>query len=149
MSNSLRTKLPLLFESQAQKEITYNEMIQALDVLLHTCVIAIRNTPPSAVNTGDSYIVAKVNKIEDREGTGEGDWSEHENKIAVYDGDWKFIAAFDGLTVWVKQEKCHYVFDDGNWLRTRAFEAPTLPESSSTDDFISVPFPINNNKSKK
>ena len=142
MSNSLRTKLPLLFESQAQKEITYNEMIQTLDVLLHACVIAIRNTPPSAVNTGDSYIVAKTHNENEQ-------WYQHENKIAVYDGNWKFISAFDGLTVWVKQEKCHYVFDDGNWLRTRAFEAPTLPESSSTDDFISVPFPINNNKSKK
>ena len=97
MSNTSRLKLPYILESQAQKEITHNEALEIIDVLLHAAAISIGNTPPESAKPGDCYII-------------------HDNKFAYYTNGWNFIEPFEGLTVWVKDERQHYTYCDNKWV---------------------------------
>lgn len=113
INSTPRLKLPYLVESQAQKEITHNEALEIIDVLLHASVIALgENTPPeiksTSVTRGDCYIAGL-------EPTGE--WEDHPNALCYYmGGGWNFIEPFEGLTVWVRGLKCHYTYDGFEWV---------------------------------
>src|SRR5690606_13620334 len=74
-------KLPYIAPAQAQKHVTHNEAIRALDALLH---IAVEDRdlaePPAEPAEGARYIVA--------EGA-TGDWAEQTNALAAFqDGAW-------------------------------------------------------------
>jgi hypothetical protein len=105
-----RLKLPYIVPSQAQKEVTHNEALEVLDVLLHASAITIDDTPPEPAEKGDCYIVGpKPN----------GKWAAQANSLTYYTNGWNFIEAFEGLTVWVRDEGKRYTFNGAKWVTPR------------------------------
>ena len=89
-----RFGLPLLAAGQAQKELFHNEALTLLDALAQTVVQTLGdNAPPAAPIEGQGWIV----------GTAPGDaWTGHPGAIALWTaGGWRFVAAPDGMAVWV------------------------------------------------
>jgi hypothetical protein len=70
--------LPLIQPAQAQKHVTVNAAMMALDVLVQTSVTSrVQTAPPFSAVAGDSYIVADG---------ATGDWLSEDHAVAVYSG---------------------------------------------------------------
>ncbi len=104
-----RMKLPYLVASQAQKEITHNEALEIIDVLLHAFALAIENIPPDVPAKNDCYIIGTEPR---------GEWENYSNGLAYYTSGWNFIDATEVLTVWVRSNRCHYTYDGTSWDRS-------------------------------
>lgn len=97
MDMTPRLNLPYIAPQQAQKQVTYNEAMRLLDVLVQPVVksrtIAI---PPGSPAEGDAYLVAA---------SPTGDWSGQDGKLAVFvDGGWSFHAPLDGWLLFVEDD---------------------------------------------
>jgi hypothetical protein len=115
MSNETpRTGLPLLAAAQAQKHVTHNEALLALDALSGlTLLDRDLAVPPSAPADGDTYLVASP---------ATGAWAGKEGLIAyAFSGGWRFYAPFEGLTARVADENRFIVFADGAWADYAAY----------------------------
>lgn len=83
MSTSPNLNLPFVAAGQAQKHVTVNEAVLAIDSLMHIAVDGSpAATPPAEPEQGSRWIVG--------EGA-TGDWAGHDGKLAVFlDGGWRF-----------------------------------------------------------
>lgn len=109
MDHTPRLTLPLIMPSQAQKHVTHNEAIQALDALVQP-VVESRTlaTPPVLPLAGEAWIVPAG---------ATGAWSGHAGEIAAFQsGAWHFLDPATGWQVYVKTDKTSYVFDTGAWI---------------------------------
>lgn len=100
--------LPFLMAAQAQKHVTHNEALRALDALVHLAAIdRDASTPPASPEDGDRYIVAVG---------GAGAWEGHDLEIAAYqDGAWAFFAPLVGWRSWISDEEALVVWDGSAW----------------------------------
>ncbi|MBH0237599.1 DUF2793 domain-containing protein [Methylobrevis albus] len=97
MSDTIRLGLPLLAAAQAQKHVTHNEALLALDRVVQLAVLS-RDlaAPPGSPGTGDRYIVAAG---------ATGDWAGAADRIAAFeDGTWSFVDPAPGWTALVLDE---------------------------------------------
>jgi hypothetical protein len=128
MDHTARLALPFIMPNQAQKHVTHNEAIQALDALVQPAVESrTLATPPTLPLAGEAYIVP----VE-----AEGLWAGHGNEIAAFQsGAWQFQDPAAGWQVWVKAEKTHVVFDAGAWVPLASLGAglPQLGVHTSAD----------------
>jgi hypothetical protein len=108
MSNTIRHSLPLLAAGQAQKEVTHNEALLAIDRQLQLSVVSrTRAQPPTVPVAGESFIVPQG---------ASGAWSGHSSEIAFYDGyGWIFTSPALGCLAWIADTAVFAVFD-GSWL---------------------------------
>ncbi len=108
MDDTPKLKLPYIMAAQAQKHITHNEAIRALDVIVQLGVIdRDLSTAPDSPLDGDSYIIA---------GVASGDWGGHEGEIAAFkDNGWAFHVPGEGWLAWVADEDLLLVFDGTQW----------------------------------
>ena len=106
MSESNRWALPLLAAGQAQKEITHNEAILAIDRLLHLAVESrTLSTPPTEPRTGVTYIVGA---------DPDGVWVACSGKLAAFNGaGWIMTSPRVGCLAWIVDEAQFAVFDNG------------------------------------
>jgi hypothetical protein len=106
MSETIRHALPLLSAGQAQKEITHNEAILAIDRQLHLAVQSrALATPPETALAGSAYIVAA--------GAG-GAWAGQGGNIASHDGfGWHFAVPVTGCIAWIVDEAAFSVYAGG------------------------------------
>lgn len=83
MDESVNLKLPYTMAAQAQKHITHNEAIRALDALVQISVIDVDLTaPPVTPSDGDRYIIASSTT---------GEWTGKEGQITAFqDNAWIF-----------------------------------------------------------
>lgn len=108
MSDTAKLKLPLLATSQAQKEITHNAALLALDVLTMPSVInATTAAPPASPAEGDAYIVAAG---------ATGAWAGREGDIAAWYSGWRFHDPAEGWTVWDRAVDRMLVYDSTAWV---------------------------------
>jgi len=108
MTTTNHLALPLVQQSQAQKEVTVNEALSKIDALLNTGAMSLSlSTPPASPNEGDVYIVGS---------TATDEWIGHESHIAYFDHVWRFIVPREGLTLWVGDEDILYSFDGAQWV---------------------------------
>ena len=86
--------LPYIAAAQAQKHITHNEALRALDVLVQLTVHSRElNFAPETPAEGDSYIIG---------GSATGLWAGHDGKIAAYrDAAWMFFPPTTGWRAWI------------------------------------------------
>ena len=108
MDESTRLKLPYIMAAQAQKHITHNEAIRALDALVQ---IGVQDkdltSPPASPNDGDNYIVASG---------ATGEWAGHDGQLAAFqDNGWMFYAPRAGWLAWVMDENQLNVHNGSNW----------------------------------
>lgn len=90
---SERLALPLIAPGQAQKEMTHNEALTRLDIMVQPVVQAVAPASvPANPALGQCWIV--------RDGAA-GAWAGRDGALAAWTGGgWRFINAFEGMTVW-------------------------------------------------
>ncbi len=106
MDQTPNLKLPYIAPSQAQKHVTHNEAIRALDALVQLSVVRQGATePPVEPQAGDRYIVGTA---------ATGLWSGKDNQLAVWqDVGWAFFVPQVGWQAWVIEEHKLIVFREG------------------------------------
>ncbi len=108
MSASTNLALPYMEAAQAQKHVTHNEALRALDAVMHISV-ADRDlaTPPLAPAEGARYFVALSPMAA---------WTGQAGKIAAWqDGAWAFYTPKAGWALWVEDESIFLIFDGAGW----------------------------------
>ncbi|MEQ8824366.1 MAG: DUF2793 domain-containing protein [Filomicrobium sp.] len=109
MQETDNLKLPYLMAAQAQKHVTHNEALRALDAIIHLS-IADRNltAPPASPQAGTRYLIAAG---------ATGDWAGKDGEIAAYQDDaWMFYAPQAGWLAWISDEDVALIFDGTTWL---------------------------------
>lgn len=103
-----RLALPLLQAGQAQKEMTHNEALARLDLVVQASVLTMDlNEPPAAPAAGDCWIVGPAPT---------GDWSGNAGALAGWTIDgWRFVAAGEGMAVWVADQAVVARYAAGAW----------------------------------
>lgn len=110
-----RLGLPLLFAGQSQKEVTVNEALSKIDMLLTGAVDGTLANPPESPLIGSSWIV----------GSGPtGIFAGRTDQIAGWtDGGWRFIQPTVGLRVYDRELAVIRLFS-GGWNEVVAPSAP-------------------------
>lgn len=105
---TLRLKLPYIVESQAQKEVTHNETLNILDVLLHPVAEGITDIPPCEAENGQCWIVGD-NPTEE--------WKDKAYNIAQkVEGGWFFVKPIKMLRAWIEVLEQHYIYNGEAWV---------------------------------
>ena len=109
MTDTPNLALPYILAAQAQKHVTHNEAIRALDCLVQLSATSRSLTaPPATPDEGSRYIVASG---------ATGDWAGQELKIAAFqDGAWAFYTPKDGWLAWVISENAIVVYEGSDWV---------------------------------
>lgn len=107
-TTSDRFALPLLQAGQAQKELTHNEALALIDMLLHAQVESMTvATPPGGAAVGQCWVVAAG---------GTGTWVGHDGHLAcLTSGGWRFVAPRKGLGVSCVADGRTYSHDGTIW----------------------------------
>ena len=108
MDASSNLNLPFIIAAQAQKHVTHNEALRALDAVVQLMVLdKDLASPPGSPVEGSRYIVAA---------SPTGAWAGQAGKIAAYqDGAWAFYAPREGWLAWVADEDELYVWSGSAW----------------------------------
>ena len=103
-----RLRLPYLASGQAQKHVTYNEALRALDQIIATAVQSRDlSAPPSSPSEGQAWIVAEA---------GTGEWVNHDGDLAAWqDSAWRFHTPQAGWVVWLAAEAVLLVHNGSDW----------------------------------
>ena len=108
MTETPNLALPLVAAGQAQKHVTHNEALLALDALVH-CAVLDRSlaAPPAGPEEGDRYIVAPP---------GSGPWAGHAGAVAAFSaGAWAFHVPRAGFLAFVVDEASLLLYDGAAW----------------------------------
>ena len=108
MSSTHRLALPFIIPGQAQKEISHNESLQTLDVLVAGAVEEGPGAaPPASPVIGSCYIVADA---------AIGDWQGRDGQVAAYTiGGWRYIAPVEGMALHVRSSGETATFLNSGW----------------------------------
>lgn len=117
MNETLRHRLPLLASAQAQKEVTHNEALLAIDRRLQIAVLTFGSmAPPDTPLSGDCHIIGAM-PIDD--------WAGRADAIATFDGfGWQFTTPLTGFVVYLIEAGVLAIYNDG-WQAT-AFPVAAL-----------------------
>jgi len=128
MTDSTHLKLPYILPGQAQKHITHNEAIAALDTLTQLAVLdRDLNAPPASPNVNMRYIVGP---------TPTGAWAGKANQVTAWDGaTWLFHAPEPGWLAFVLDENGLLAWSGSAWLPTIGLDsqAPMLGLNATPD----------------
>jgi Protein of unknown function (DUF2793) len=108
MDATSNLSLPFIIAAQAQKHVTHNEALRALDAVVQLSVLdKDLAAPPGAPSEGARYLV----------GPGAtGAWAGQAGSIAAFqDGAWAFYAPQQGWRAWVADEARLYVWSGAAW----------------------------------
>lgn len=100
--------LPFILPSQAQKHVTHNEALLALDAIVQLSVISrtVREGPVAAT-PGTRYIVPQ---------NASGSFTDHAGTIAAYqDGVFQFYTPQTGWLAFILDENIYLYFDGADW----------------------------------
>jgi Protein of unknown function (DUF2793) len=108
MDDTPNLNLPYIMAAQAQKHVTHNEAIRALDAVVQIAVADRDLTiPPASPAEGDRYIVAAG---------ATGAWAGSDGKLAAWqDGAWMLYAPLEGWLAWVADEDALLAWDGSVW----------------------------------
>jgi hypothetical protein len=109
MDTTPNLSLPYIAAAQAQKHVTHNEAIRALDALVQLAVLTrTLAAPPASPADGARYIVAAG---------ASGAWAGHTGKIAAFqDGAWEVLGPREGFLAWVADEDKICAWDGSAWV---------------------------------
>ncbi|WP_342269473.1 DUF2793 domain-containing protein [Rickettsia endosymbiont of Orchestes rusci] len=129
MTYTNRLKLPLIHNGQAQKEITHNEALNMLDILVNSVIQEVNITsPPESPRPGQLYIVGL-------EPTGE--FKNQSNKIAQrLDNSWRFVIPHKWLEVTHNKDGTKYRFTGKNWEQIDVSALSVTPVQVQNDYLI-------------
>ena len=103
-----RLAMPLLAAGQAGKELTHNEALVRLDMLVQPAVVANGvNNPPAAAMVGQCWIVGDAPT---------GDWASHRAELAGWtEGGWRFASPREGFAAWSISDAKPVSYHNGLW----------------------------------
>ena len=106
MNETPRHRLPLLASAQAQKEVTHNEALLAIDRRLQIAALTFGGVePPAAPVPGDCHIVGAIPG---------GDWAGQAEAIAMFDGfGWHFTKPSTGFVAYLVEAGVLAVYNHG------------------------------------
>jgi hypothetical protein len=108
MPTTPNLSLPFLESGQAQKHVTHNDALRALDAIVQLSVVAVSTSPPAAPENGERHIVGA-----DASGTFAG----HENEVAAFqDGTWTFLQPRKGWRAWNEEGGVLLVWSGNSWI---------------------------------
>ena len=140
-----RLALPYIVSSQAQKEVTHNQSLNILDVMLQPVVLEMgKDTPPESPAEGDCYVVGSSSTDE---------FVGYENYLAQYaDSSWHFVAPFKWLDIVNEADDTRYTYngsewieyalllkDSGEYMRIAHLEETIIVSGTSTTSTIEIP----------
>lgn len=105
-----RLLLPYILQSQSQKEVSHNDALNILDVLIQAVAQDVGlNTPPGSPSIGQCWVVGL---------SPTGAWSGKANYIAQADGagGWFFVAPFKRLKLWNETADEYVMYDGSAWM---------------------------------
>lgn len=126
MANSTNLNMPFIEAAQAQKHVTHNAALQALDAIVMLSVLD-RDlaTPPGSPADGDRYLVAA---------SATGAWAAQDGKIAAWqDGAWAFYTPREGWIVWIADEDILLVFNGASWTGGATQNAALIGVNTTAD----------------
>lgn len=104
-----RLALVLIAPGQAQKEMTHNEALARLDIMVQPVVQAV--APPSVPASpvlGQCWIVGVAAKDA---------WLGRDDALAAWTaGGWRFITPFEGMTAWSVADSMQVIRRGANWV---------------------------------
>ena len=108
MDATSNLELPFIMAAQAQKHVTHNEALRALDTVVQLMVLdKDLSSPPASPAEGARYIVAA---------SPTDAWAGHAGHIAAYqDGAWAFHVPREGWLTWAADEDALYVWTGSAW----------------------------------
>jgi len=108
MDATSNLNLPFIMAAQAQKHVTHNEALRALDAIVQLAVLdKDLAAPPGSPADGARYIVGP---------SPTGAWSGQAGRIAAFqDAAWAFFAPIEGWRAWVADEDDLYVWSGSAW----------------------------------
>lgn len=103
-----RLAFPMLAVGQAQKEMTHNEALALLDLLVSPTVVAAgTNVPPLTPITGECWIVGPAPTAA---------WTGRAQMLAGWtDGGWRFAPPTEGMTIWTGGTAGFVRYVGGEW----------------------------------
>lgn len=113
-----RLGLPLLVPGQGQKDMTHNEALGALDMLVQP-VLQSRAilAPPSSPEQGDCWLIPDA---------ASGAWSDRVGQLACWTaGGWRFMTASEGWAFWIIDEDVVVRKRQGEWQRSAPWSVPS------------------------
>ena len=117
-----RLRLPLLFSGQSQKEVTVNEALWAIDLLLAGAVAGTRSSPPAVPSSEDSWIIGTAPT---------GPFAGRTDQIAGWsDGGWRFASPAEGMRIY-DREVAAIRFFTTTW---NTISAPSAPVGGASID---------------
>ncbi len=115
MDFSPNLNLPFLLPNQAQKHVTVNETLLALDAVLQISVMSRTETTPPLTPTESSRYIPAASAI--------GDWAGLEGQIVCFqDGVWRAYTSQPGWVAWLVDEAALIVFNGSNWGAAQSLE---------------------------
>lgn len=129
MAYTNRLKLPLLYSGQAQKEITHNEALNLLDILVNPIAQEINiNSPPDNPKSGHLYIIGLEPTRE---------FKDHKNKIAQrLESSWRFIKPHKWLEVIDNKDGTKYRFNGKGWEQIGSLLLPAIVPTIIQNDYL-------------
>jgi uncharacterized protein DUF2793/endosialidase-like protein len=108
MDTTPNLSLPFIAAAQAQKHVTHNEALRALDAVVQLMVLdKDLAAPPGSPTDGARYIVAA---------SPTGAWAGQPDRIAAWqDGAWAFYVPHEGWLAWVADEDALYAWSGTAW----------------------------------
>jgi hypothetical protein len=107
MPSTPNLSLPYLEAGQAQKHVTHNEALAALDALVQLAVAAVSDAPPAEPADGERHIVGA---------SPSGAFAGHTNEVAAFqDGAWAFFAPRPGWRAWNADDEALLVWSGSAW----------------------------------
>lgn len=127
MDETVNLKLPYIMPSQAQKHVTHNEALRALDAIVQIGVVdRDRNDPPAGPAEGQRHALGAAPT---------GAFSGHAGQIAAYqDGAWAFYIPQQGWLIWDMSESALLVRDGSDWRRIVDWQGTPMIGVNATAD---------------
>ena len=120
MTATPKLDLPLLAAAQAQKHVTHNEALMALDALVHLSLKSRTATiPPAEPDEQEAYFVPP--------GAG-GAFAGREGRVAIFiSGDWIFWTPRPGWLTYVESEAAALIWNGEGWQSFGEGAGPGTP----------------------
>ncbi|MCK5931911.1 MAG: DUF2793 domain-containing protein [Fulvimarina manganoxydans] len=127
MSETANLALPYILAAQAQKHLTHNEALRALDAIVHLSVLDLdRTEPPAEPQEGDRHIVAAP---------AGGEWVGRGAQIAAFqDGAWAFFTPRAGWLAHVAGDGRLRRYDGERWVKAVS-NAPIFGVNAVGDNY--------------